>query len=197
MDKKKSVFETLAAINVGEYTKKKGNLNYLSWSWAWEHLLRCYPDASYSVKTFDNGLPFNGSPEFGFYVQTSITVDGITREMWLPVMDHRNQSLKQPDMCAVNKTIMRCLVKNVAMFGLGLYIYEGEDAPEAEVAAYEAMSVDDIIAAINETKSKAEMQKLAAKLKTNDLARNERVKVASLAKINEFNQQIIRDGEGN
>ena len=30
----------------------------------------------------------------------------------------------------VNKAIMRCLVKNLAMFGLGLYIYAGEDLPE-------------------------------------------------------------------
>lgn len=149
------VFETLNAINVnGRVEKKKtGNveLTYLSWPFAWAEVKKRYPDAHYQVEKF-NGLPYVYDPETGYMVYTSVTIDGITHEMWLPVMDGANKAMKSEPyeyvtgygqyqktkvceaatMFDVNKTIMRCLVKNLAMFGLGLYIYAGEDLPDGE-----------------------------------------------------------------
>ena len=127
-------------------------LKYLSWSWAYTEFKKTYPNFTYEIKTFgDNKLPYQET-ELGIMVWTSITVDGETRDMWLPVMDGANRSLKKDaysikkynkyekkweeviingaTMNDINKTIMRCLVKNMAMFGLGLYIYAGEDLPE-------------------------------------------------------------------
>lgn len=127
-------FEEVMKINVNDKTEKKGNLTYLSWAWAWAEFKKLYPDATYSVKMFD-GLPYVHDGDTGYMVFTSVTAEGITYDMWLPVMDARNKTLMNATMFDINKTIMRCLAKNLAMFGLGLYIYAGEDLPEDEQGA--------------------------------------------------------------
>ena len=142
MENKKTVFERLSAINVNEHVEKKDNLTYLSWAWAWSETKRACPDATYKIleTEYDEAL--------GFMCHTTVTIEGETLEMWLPVMDGKNKSMKktaysystrygdkQVDAATtfdINKTIMRCLVKNLAMFGLGIYIYAGEDLPEGE-----------------------------------------------------------------
>jgi hypothetical protein len=140
MEKKLSVFERLSAINVNEHVEKKSNLSYLSWAWAWSEVKRACPDARYDIKETDY------DETLGFMCHTTVTIEGETLEMWLPVMDGANKSmLKTPytyktkygektvegaTTFDINKTIMRCLVKNLAMFGLGLYIFAGEDLPE-------------------------------------------------------------------
>jgi hypothetical protein len=145
MDKKKSVFERLSAINVNDHVEKKKDLTYLSWAWAWAVTKRECPDATYKL------LPTEYDEALGFMVHTEVTIEGETLPMWLPVMDGANKSMlktsqtystrygdKQVDAATtfdINKTLMRCLVKNLAMFGLGIYIYAGEDLPEAETSA--------------------------------------------------------------
>ena len=126
-------FEEVMKVNVNDKTEKKGNLTYLSWAWAWAEFKKLYPDATYEVKKFD-GLPYVHDGDTGYMVYTSVTADGMTYEMWLPVMDARSKTLMNATMFDINKTIMRCLAKNLAMFGLGLYIYAGEDLPEDEQA---------------------------------------------------------------
>ena len=127
-----SKFDELYALNVNEKTEKKNNLTYLSWAWAWAEFKKAYPDANYEIVKNPDGLPFFESKE-GYMVYTKVTADGLTYEMWLPVMDYKNKALQgNATMFDVNKTIMRCLTKNLAMFGLGLYIYAGEDLPEGE-----------------------------------------------------------------
>lgn len=148
-----TVFDELNAINVNDKTEKKKSggteLTYLSWTWAWAEVKKRFPDAHYEI-VMHNGLPYVYDENTGYMVFTNVTIDGITHTMWLPVMDGANKAMKnQPytystkyngektveaaTMFDVNKTIMRCLVKNLAMFGLGLYIYAGEDLPEVEV----------------------------------------------------------------
>lgn len=122
-------FEEVYAINVNDKTEKKGNLTYLSWAFAWAEFKKIYPDAEYRVNPFD-GTFCSGNEKMGYMVQTEVTAGERTYEMWLPVMDMRNNTVLQPKMTEINKTIMRCLTKNLAMFGLGLYIYAGEDLPE-------------------------------------------------------------------
>lgn len=122
-------FEEVLKIDVSEKTEKKGNLTYLSWAWAWAEFKKIYPDAAYEVKKFD-GIPYVHDADTGYMVYTAVTAGGQTYEMWLPVMDSRNKTLMNATMFDINKTIMRCLTKNLAMFGLGLYIYAGEDLPE-------------------------------------------------------------------
>lgn len=149
----KELYDKLSKLNVNEFTEKKNDLTYLSWADAWNLLMKVCPDARYEIKTFD-GKPYLCDSVLGYMVQTSITIDGDTKEMWLPVMDNTNRALKDhpykylvrnwstkqmmektceaATMFDINKTIMRCLVKNMAMFGLGLYIYAGEDLPESD-----------------------------------------------------------------
>jgi len=144
MDKKKSVFERLSAINLNEHVEKKKDLTYLSWAWAWSATKKECPDATYKI------LPTDYDEVLGFMCHTEVTIEGETLGMWLPVMDGANKSMlktsytyttKYGDKTVepattfdINKTLMRCLVKNLAMFGLGIYIYAGEDLPEAEVS---------------------------------------------------------------
>jgi Protein of unknown function (DUF1071) len=144
-EKKLTVFERLSSINVNDHVEKKDGLTYLSWAWAWSVTKKECPDASYSI------LPTDYDEDLGFMCHTSVTIEGQTLEMWLPVMDGKNKSMKkkaysyttkygekQVDAATtfdINKTMMRCLVKNLAMFGLGIYIYAGEDLPEGEAAA--------------------------------------------------------------
>lgn len=148
-----TVFDELNAINVNEKTEKKKSggteLTYLSWTWAWAEVKKRFPEAHYEIVMHD-GLPYVYDENTGYMVFTNVTIDGITHTMWLPVMDGANKAMKNKPytystkyngektvdaatMFDVNKTIMRCLVKNLAMFGLGLYIYAGEDLPEVEV----------------------------------------------------------------
>lgn len=145
----KNVFETLNAINVNGHTESKNGLTYLSWAWAWAEVKKVYPDAVYEIEKF-NGIPYAYDPLTGYMVYTKVTIGDVTHEMWLPVMDGNNKAMKAEPyeiqtkyktitvapatMFDINKTIMRCLVKNLAMFGLGLYIYAGEDLPEVEDA---------------------------------------------------------------
>ena len=122
-------FEELYKLNVNDKTEKKGDLTYLSWAFAWAEFKKVYPDANYEIQHFD-GTYCTGNEKVGYMVNTKVTAGEQTYEMWLPVMDSRNNTILAPKMTEINKTIMRCLTKNLAMFGLGLYIYAGEDLPE-------------------------------------------------------------------
>ena len=162
-----SVFSQLSAINVNDKTEKKSNLTYLSWAHAWAEVKKLFPHASYEILKFNN-LPYVHDPKLGYMVYTTVTIQTITHEMWLPVMDGANQAMldhpytytvmgwkngqKVPvektvdaaTMFDINKTIMRCLTKNLAMHGLGIYIYAGEDLPltEEEMPATPVDKVD-------------------------------------------------------
>ena len=116
-------FVNLAQINVNGHVEKKANLSYLSWAWAVDQLMRADPLANWE---FGEPRMFGES----MMVYCTVTAFGKPITMHLPVMDHRNQAIKNPDAFAVNKNMMRCLVKAIACHGLGLYIYAGEDLPE-------------------------------------------------------------------
>lgn len=143
------ITDILLGLDVNGYTEKKGKLTYLSWANAWREVLKVDSKATYHVIKNPNGTPEFGNAKLGYMVYTDVTIDGVTREMWLYVMDGANKPLKDEDynymtkyngektveaitMSDINKTVMRCLTKNLAMFGLGLYIYAGEDLPEEE-----------------------------------------------------------------
>lgn len=170
MEEKEKInnFELLSKINVNDHVEDKNGLAYLSWVWAWGEFKKQCPKADYEIIKQENGLPYFFDPNTGYMVFTKAT-DGIEwKEMWLPVMDGNNKAmLNRPyrykvkeyhegkftnnyiekevlpaTMFDINKTIMRCLVKNLAMFGLGIYIYAGEDLPEGyEISVEEAEKV--------------------------------------------------------
>ena len=162
----KSVFENLFEVNVNDHIEKKKDLSYLSWPYAWAEVKKRYPKANYKIHQFgEKQLPYVFDEGIGFMVFTSVTIEDVTHSMWLPVMDSSNKAMKSEGytydtrfkkdisvepatMFDINKTIMRCLVKNLAMFGLGLYIYSGEDLPEVEVekiSAKDAMILKNVV----------------------------------------------------
>ena len=130
------IWEKLSAIDCSKYIEKKGQFAYLSWAWAWGELKKLYPCANYTVKKNSDGLPYF-KDDGGVLCFVEVTIMELTHEMWLPVMDYKNRPIANPAMTDVNKTIMRCLVKCIAMFGLGHYIYAGEDLPEPDSAKSE------------------------------------------------------------
>lgn len=151
-----NIFKTLSQINVNDMVEKKQTggttLTYLSWASAFQVAKENYPDLEYEIeRNPETGMPYWYDPLTGYMVFTKVTIGSQTHEMWLPVMDGTNHAMKAEPyqvqtkykkftvpaatMCDINKAIMRCLVKNLSMFGLGLYIYRGEDLPECESQA--------------------------------------------------------------
>ena len=133
----KTLFQQLYDINVNDKLEKKANLSYLSWAWAWAEVKKVDPTVSAEVHEFPlpnvEGIkvPYLQTPT-GYFVKVSITIKGHTETEWLPVMDHRNKTIEKPTAFDINKTTKRCLVKAIALHGLGLYVYAGEDLPEID-----------------------------------------------------------------
>ena len=159
MSSKQNVFETLNKVDVSEYTEKKGKFNYLSWSYAVRELLKVCPTATWEVHTFqgvdgtDQPYMKNGT---GSYVQVSVDVEGVVRTQIHPVLDHRNQTINEPNAFEINTSIQRCLAKAIALHGLGLYIFAGEDLPEPD--ALTQTQIDDMKAKAENIDDKKVMQ---------------------------------------
>ena len=126
-----SVWKTLSAIDCSEKAEKKNGLTYLSWAWAWGILMEHYPEATYQF------LNEEWDSEGRATVWCSVKIGELDRLMWLPVMDYKNKAIVKPDTRAVSDTRMRCLTKCLAMYGLGHYIYAGEDLPTQTEPAVE------------------------------------------------------------
>ena len=125
----KTVWQTLSAIDCSKQIEKKGSLSYLSWAWAWSALMEHFPASSYTV--LEPTVHSDGTYTVNISVTVSDGAKAADRTMWLPVMDNRNNAIANPSARQISDTTMRCLVKCIAMFGLGLYIYAGEDIPTA------------------------------------------------------------------
>lgn len=161
------IIKEMRRLDVTAKTDTKNKLTYLSWAYAWDETLKIAPAAEYEVVKQADGKPYLYDPSLGYMVETRVTIEGKTHQMWLPVMDGANKAMRAEPyeyevkdfrnggtktkkceaatMFDINKTIMRCLTKNLAMFGLGLYIYAGEDLPEAPK---EALSESGLLKAV-------------------------------------------------
>ncbi len=160
-EKEKSVFQKLYDIDATDRMLQKQNLSYLPWATAYSEVMKEFPEMTYEiVKYGEEQLPYLNTP-LGLMVTTKVTINGITREMCLPVMDSNNKSMKDVEytytvksgertvapatMFDVNKSIMRCLAKNLAMFGLGLHLWTKEELPESMLEADKLRKeIDDI-----------------------------------------------------
>jgi hypothetical protein len=128
------IWNTLVQVDVSKHVEKKNGLSYLSWAWAWGVLMEYYPQAQYGFldeKTYSDGT---------VAISCKVTIGDCWRVMWLPVMDYKNNAIRNPDARKISDTRMRCLVKCLAMFGLGHAIYAGEDVaavttPDGEAEA--------------------------------------------------------------
>ena len=125
-------FARLNQINVSAHIEKKGEFSYLSWPYAVAQLRLADPTAFWEVRRFE-GLPFLKT-DTGYFVEVAVTVQGVTLSQIHPVLDGKNRPIFEPTAFDINTSIQRCLVKAIALHGLGLYIYAGEDLPEGESA---------------------------------------------------------------
>lgn len=125
---RKELIAKLLAKNVNDHVEKKNGLSYLSWAWAWAEALKADANATYRVEMFDGKcfMDINGTA----MVFVTVTMFGKPMTCQLPVMDYRNKAIPKPDAFAVNTAIMRCMTKALALHGLGMYLYSGEDLPE-------------------------------------------------------------------
>lgn len=151
MSDKNKVWATLSKIDVSKHIEKKSNLSYLSWAWAWATLMEHYPESSYEFHPLEVG------EDGTVTVSCTVRVLQTSRMMWLPVMDNRNNSIKNPDSRKISDAKMRCLVKCIAMHGLGLYIYAGEDLPETEPAVMTDADFNALVSLMDEAQVDKEL----------------------------------------
>ena len=144
---KKSVFETLSKIDVSDHVEQKMGLSYLSWAWCWQTLKTTYPDTPVPKITkykemlltkngyelTDREVPYLTTPT-GTMVEVTVSIKGVDYTQSLYVMDNRNKVVVNPTIGQINKTIQRCTVKAIAMAGLGLNLYAGEDLPMGDIS---------------------------------------------------------------
>lgn len=144
-----SKYLELRKIDVGQHIEKKNGLSYLSWSWAVDVLLQNDPTATWE---FAEPVMFGET----MMVMCEVRAFGKTMNMHLPVMDFKNQAIKNPDAVAVNKAMMRCLAKCIATFGIGLYIFSGEDIPSETV---ESVDVEPLVSLILQAETMDKLKK--------------------------------------
>ena len=161
-------FTALAAVDCKGHIEKKGKFSYLSWPFAVAELAKRHPDAGIEVREWD-GFPAVRGPK-GWMVCVSVTINGIKRTQWHPILNGANQPIPEPSVFDVNTSIQRALVKAVALHGLGLYIYAGEDLPmDAEASNEErkptGKPTDGAWEAMNE-EEQAFLLKIAAEVST-------------------------------
>lgn len=143
--KEKSIFETLYPVNVSDNTEKKGKLTYLSWTWAWAEVKKRFPKVNYRVIKNDQGWIYHTDGRT-CWVEVEVTIDDLTHTEILPVMDYNNRSIPLARVTSfdVNTSIQRAVTKCISRFGLGLYIYAGEDLPE-DVIDEDSSQTEEII----------------------------------------------------
>lgn len=153
----KNYFAELQKIDCSKKIEKKNKFSYLSWAHAVETLGIHHPTATWEVKRFE-GLPFLKT-ELGYFVEVSVTVEGVTKSQIHPVLDNTNKPIQTPNSFHINTSIQRCLAKAIALHGLGLSIYYGEDIPPEAIEEKKAEQV-------NEFKEKLESSRTMSELIT-------------------------------
>lgn len=213
-ERRKIMFDYLSSLDLSEMVEKREKLSYLSWANALSILRQVYPDAEFRVIRNENGLPYFTDPETGIMVFTEVTIDGLPTQCFLPVMDYKNQAMKltpytyqvwdrnkssyidktvdAATMFDINKTIWRCLVKNVALAtGIGLYLYQGEDVPEKSEEKRGNKTSPKPVSQV--TASKGQSQPSAEEMESIKKAINSTTDVASLVSIYMDNTSVFEE----
>ena len=127
--KTSNYFTELDRVNVTDHIEKKGKFSYLSWAYAVRELKKRHPEATWVVHEYgEKGVPFV-STECGFFVKVTVIVNDVEMTQVHPVHNHQNQPIAAPNSFQINTSIQRCLAKAIALHGLGIHLYAGEDLP--------------------------------------------------------------------
>lgn len=191
------IWNTLSSVNVNDNVERKNGFTYLSWAWAWGTLMQHFPESKFSFDHFEDGGECFRFPDGSAEVRCVLTVCGYSRKMWLPVMDHRNNAIKNPDARAVNDAKMRCLVKAMALFGLGHYIYAGEDlpqaggAPEAKPAQQSNDALEKLLASITGAQDLDSLKSAFTKATRYAKNRNDAALVAQISAVKDMRKKEL------
>lgn len=179
---KKEIFDDLYGININPHVEQdyKG-LSYLSWATAYKLAMDKDPAMNYEIVQDNDGMPFFSRGDVHI-VKTKVTMFGETKEMFLPIMDNKHNAVTKPNSRQVNDNIMRCLAKNIAMFGIGLPLYVGEDLAQFK---------DD--ASNNKSKKTTETEFKKAIDMINSLANTEEKSEKVFDMIEKFNKNSLLD----
>lgn len=180
------IWATLSKIDVSKHVEKKNGLTYLSWAYAWGILMQHYPQAEYSFAHHE--VHQDGTVT----VHCDVVIGQCHRSMWLPVMDYKNNAIKNPDARKISDTKMRCLVKCISMLGLGWAIYAGEDiAGVTEPDSVPALTDEEIKA----SKEPPPKKKASTKQGANDIPTEEGA-AEVVGKLMEFANKFCTDEPG-
>ena len=198
---KGSVYWNLQSVDVSKKLDDKLGMKYLSWSWAWAEVKKLYPKASYIIYENKkiNHLPIWGNPELGYFVKVSVTIEDITHESRLPVMNGANKAMKNRgysyqvydkykkdyirktvdpmSVMEINKTVQRALVKACAMHGLGLNVWKGEDLPEVVLEVMTGKKEKEIVEEISLIECEKELKDYFVELKEDFYITNDVIKL--------------------
>ena len=183
------IWNTLVQVDVSKHVEKKNGLSYLSWAWAWGVLMEYYPQGQYFFP------PAEVHPDGTVTVYCDITIGGCVRQMWLPVMDYKNNAIKNPDARKISDTRMRCLVKCLAMFGLGHAIYAGEDVAAVTAPEHQAVTEETMVSSpplIDDSPVKQAKKKVPTKQGANNIPNEEGAKEI-VGKLLEFANKFCKD----
>jgi hypothetical protein len=175
------IWKTLSKLNVDEHTEDRNGLSYLSWAWAWGIMMEHYPDMTVTWHGDGTHVDHIVYPGGTASVACTVSIGSVRQHMWLPVMDYRHKAIANPDARAISDARMRCMVKCFALFGLGHYIYSGEDLPSPEKPQ----------AAPSQAKNKSAPEKKAAPVerdKNHDFAYGEELIKSIKATANKLNE---------
>lgn len=189
-------FRVLSRIDVGEHIEKKNGLNYLSWAWAWDTIMRYYPDTQTDIKRPESGLPY-WTDGRTCWVDVSVTVAWNdrtrTRSEVFPIMDHRNKSIPLENVTSfdINTALQRAWTKCIARHGLGFYIYAGQDLPNEVIEEQKKPVTEEQTAKIRELYTEEEISKMLKNLKKKKL---EEINNAQAEKmINSRDRSLVND----
>jgi len=191
------IYDELSHKDVSKNTEKKGKFTYLSWAWAVRELLNVDPEATWEVHEYLHGKGEVVAPYMrtgaGCFVKVTVWSGGIARHQVHPVLDHTNKSIEEPNAFQVNTSIQRCLAKAIALHGLGLYIYAGEDlpAPPKPLSKEQYQEITMLLAEMKDFDE--ESSKIIAKMDSEEINEsNFKGSIAKLKRINNFKDSITK-----
>ena len=123
-------WKQLKSVEIKDMIEKKGKYSYISWAMAWSALCDIYPDATFEKHCNEQGFPYFKDEQGWCFTKVTVTVNGKSVTEMLPVLNNYNKPIKNPDSMDVNTSLQRCLAKAVALHGLGVHVYSGEDIAE-------------------------------------------------------------------
>jgi len=144
----------LKAVDVVEkkMVEKKNNLSYISWAMAWSALCDIYPDATFEKHCNEQGFPYFKDEQGWCFTKVTVTVNGKSITEMLPVLNYANKAIQNPNSFEVNTSLQRCLATAIALHGMGVHIYSGEDIADipTEVEKSEVKKVEEKVKKLEE-----------------------------------------------